>query len=132
MEDVRPAVVVDVARVGAHPGQRLARLGVGDPGHEADLLERAVLQVVEQEVGLRVVGDEQVHVAVAVEVGEADAHALADQLADPALDRDVRERAVAVVVVERVRQALVVVRVAVVVHAPRARTGAPSSASHTQ
>ncbi len=127
VEDVGLAVVVEVARIGAHARERPARLRVGDARREAHLLEGAVAAVPEEVVGLGVVRHEHVGVAVLVEVGDSQPHALADQRADPRGLGDVREGAVALVAVERVRQPLVVVRMAVVVDPVAARRAAPSS-----
>ena len=113
-EHVGPAVAVDVARVDAHPGDGLAAVGERHAALEGRLGEGAVAVVHEQERGHGVVRDEHVAPAVAVEVGDADAHALADVGADAGSGRDVAEGAVAVVVEERVRQALVVLGPAVV------------------
>ena len=114
LEDVDAAVVVEVAGVGAHARDLLAALRVRDAGGEGDLLEPLPAEVVEEERGLVVVRDEHVRPAVVVEVGDAEAHALADVRADAGGRRHVGEGAVAVVAEERVRQALVAVRVAVV------------------
>jgi hypothetical protein len=113
-EHVGPAVAVEIARVDAHPGDGLAAVGQRHPALEGRLGEGAVAVVHEQERGHGVVRDEHVAPAVAVEVGDTDAHPLADVGADAGGGRDVAEGAVAVVVEERVRQALVVLGPAVV------------------
>ncbi len=78
-----------------------------------DLLEPLPAQVVEQQVRAVVVGHEDIDKAVAVVIRNGHAHAAAEVLRDSRLGRDVRERAVAVVAVERVRERLVVFRIAV-------------------
>ena len=69
---IEPAVVVVVGPISAHAGLRVAVLVVGDARLDGDLGEAAAV-VAEQEVRHRIVGDEQVRVAVAVIVGGADA-----------------------------------------------------------
>ena len=112
VEDVGKAVVVEVARVGAHARDHRPLLVVGDAPGPRLLLERAVALVDVEEVRLGVVGDEHVHEAVAVEVGDADAHALARHGAEAGLLRHVLELPVPEVVVQAVRDALVGARVA--------------------
>ena len=77
-------VAVVVARVGAHPrlGPRIAVHR--DTGDEPDALEAAVPQVAIQEVGVRVVGDEQIDETVVVVVGRHDAEAVgAGRIGEP-------------------------------------------------
>ena len=52
-------------------------------GLEADLLKRPVALIVEEEIAHRIVGDEDVREAVAIQIGERDAHAFADVRAIP-------------------------------------------------
>ena len=96
-EDVREAVAVDVGAVDAHAGLRLAVDVEADAGAVGDVGERAVAVVAVEEVADHVVGDVDVGVAVAIEVAERDAEALAGGIGDAGLLRDVGERAVAVV-----------------------------------
>ena len=56
VEDVGEAVVVEVAEIGAHAGDGLAHLVVGDAGGGGLVGEGAVAVVVEEEVGEGVVG----------------------------------------------------------------------------
>ena len=84
-----------------------------DAGADGDVLERAVAVVAVQPVRLGVVGDEQVHPAVAVEVEHRHAESLRRRVEDAGLARDVLERAVAAVVKERRALALVRLRRAV-------------------
>ena len=73
---VHAPVAVVVARVGPHPGLR-ARLAVHrHPAQQAHALEAAIAEVVVEEVGVRVVGDEEIDEAVVVVVGRDDAEAV--------------------------------------------------------
>ena len=96
-EDVGQAVAVDVAAIDAHAGLRLAVAVEADAGAVRDVGEGAVAVVPVEEIPHHVVGDVDVGVAVAIEVAERDAEALAGGVGDPRRPRDVGERAVAVV-----------------------------------
>src|SRR5215216_3024563 len=75
--------------------------------YETDVFERAVAFVLIQEVGRRVVRDEYVYEAVAIEIAADYTHPVVPVgVRHARLDRDVRERPVPVVVVERVARAL--------------------------
>jgi hypothetical protein len=74
--EVEPAVAVVVAGVDAHAGLRPALAVHCDAGQEPDALEAPASQVVVQEVRIRVVGHEEVDLAVAVVVGRDDAEAV--------------------------------------------------------
>ena len=65
---------------------------------EPDLFPLALAAVGEQEVLHRVVGDEEIHQAVAVDVGGDHAERLAQRALDVGAGAHFRERAVAVVV----------------------------------
>ena len=81
-DQIRQPVVVEVAEVHAHAGDRLAVVAQGDTGFEADLLKRSVAFIMKQEIAHRIVGDEDIGEAVAIHVREGDAHAFADMAAD--------------------------------------------------
>ena len=83
-----------------------------------------------EEVVIRVVGDEEVGLAVEVVIGHADAHALADVIANAPLLRDVFEGAVALVEEELVRLAFVVARMAVIGARLRASRAAAAEYVH--
>ena len=85
-EEVLVAAAEDVGRIHAHAGARLAAVAEGDFGGQRDLLEfpsarcrRAAIHV--EEILHRVVGDEQVHPAVVIDVRGDHAEALAERLA---------------------------------------------------
>ena len=71
------AVAVDVGKYRAHGRSVLAVLSVGDAEIGGDFFEGAVVLVVEEEVFGLVVGDVDVGIAVAVEVGSRHAHGAA-------------------------------------------------------
>ena len=83
----------------------------GLEGHLGEACPSGVVAV--QEVGHPVVGDEDVHAAVAVVVGDGDSHPLAEGAVEADLVGDVGEGPVAVVAQEHVRQGLEDVRIAV-------------------
>ncbi len=103
-DDVQAAVAVDVAGIGAHAG-----LGTGlavdrDAGQQADALEVPASQVAVQEVRRGVVGHEQVHLRVVVEVGRDDGEAVASGgVLEAARRGGVAEAAVADVLEEQIR-----------------------------
>ncbi len=99
-EDVREAVAVDVAAVHAHAGLRLAVAVEADAGGIGDVDERAVALVLVEEIANHVVGDVDVGVAVAIEITEGDAEALAGGVGNARRLRDVGKRAVAVVAID--------------------------------
>ena len=72
-----PAVVVEIAEIDAHGRERLAVVVEADAGRSATSRKLSVAFVVEEEVRHGVVGDEDVHPAVVVVIGDGDAHALA-------------------------------------------------------
>jgi hypothetical protein len=76
-EDVHAAVVVVVLGVRPHPGDGRALVVVVDVPGRGLLRKGPVAAVQVEEVGLGVVGDEDVHPPVVVEVGDGDPHALA-------------------------------------------------------
>ena len=106
-------VVVEVAEVRPHAGERFALLGEADAGHQSDLLEGAVAVVAEEERLNRIVGHVHVDESVSVVVRKRDAQPLARGRRDGRLRRHVGERAVAVVAIQDIRNRIEVVRVAV-------------------
>jgi hypothetical protein len=111
--DVGQSVVVDVAEVGAHAGEGVAIGRVSNAGRNGDLFEFLSADIVEEKVGHGVVGDKGIEKAIAIEVSEGDAHALAEEGVDAGLMRDVGEGSVAVVAIEGVMQRQVEVGMAV-------------------
>ena len=95
-------VGVVVADADAHAGLLAAILAERDAAQHAFLAERAVVVVHEQQAGRRIAGDVDVGPSVFVEIGGDDGHAVARRRGgDAGLFADVRERAVAVVAIQR-------------------------------
>ena len=107
------AVAVEVGAIDAHAGLRLAVRIESDAGRVGDVGERAVAVVAIEKIPHRVVRDVDVGVAVAIEVAERHAEALARGIGDAGLLRDIGERAVAVVVKQPVGRAVELRRMAV-------------------
>ncbi|MFO0890856.1 MAG: hypothetical protein U0790_17135 [Isosphaeraceae bacterium] len=103
-DDVIEPVAVVVTLGDPHVGLDLALAVDGDPPAPGDVLEGAVVAVAPEDIGLGVIGDEDVHPAVAVEVRREAAHAPAVPRHARALG-DVGEGTVAVVPVKDVGQA---------------------------
>ena len=108
-EDVGTAVVIDIAKVDTHGGKGAPIIVDGDSGGQSHFPEAALAFVVEEEIGLGVVGDQDIDAAIAIVIGKCHAHALADVTADSRGFGDVSEGAVSVVVIEGVGEAGVVV-----------------------
>ena len=104
LEDVEVAVEVEIADPDPHAGLLHAVFVERDAALEAGLGERAVVIVAEEEAGRGIAGDVDVRPAVVIEIGRDRGHAVAALgFGDARRIADVRERAVAVVVVERDR-----------------------------
>ena len=89
------------------------------PACRAASRKRPLRSLWKRKFGHGVVGDEDVHPAVVVVIGDGDAHAFAAMGGDSGSGGDVGERAVAVVVIEAVGQGLVEARVAIGANAAR-------------
>ena len=76
-EQLGKPIAVDVLGIDAHPRLGHAVDVVGGARDLGDIVERPVTAVQEQEVGVHVVGDEDVDQAVVVEIGRHDAETVA-------------------------------------------------------
>ena len=115
-EVVLQAISVNVSAIDSHAGLGAAGGVEGDAGLERRVFELAAAQVAPEEVRYRVVGDEEVDVAVGIEVGGQDTEALGEDSAahgDPRRAGDVLKPAAAAVEVERVGSPIVFVGMAV-------------------
>src|SRR5581483_9628404 len=117
--DVGQPVIVVVAEVDAHAGERLAILVVADAGQQAHFAESAVAEITVQKALHGVIGDKDVCETVSIVVCKGNSQALAVRIGDSRLLRNVGKRAVSVVVVENVRQATVIIGMAVGANAIR-------------
>src|SRR5260221_1923366 len=97
-EQILPAVLIEVGSVHAHSGSRVALLAECDARRQADLLEFAVAAVAEEKILNRIVGDEEIHPAVIVDVGRDDTPCFAKNFPDARFSGDVRESTIAIVV----------------------------------
>ena len=77
MPDVRQAIVVQVAEVGAHSRKRRPLVVVGHACLKAHLLKSLSSEIVKQEVRAVVVGHKHVEKSVAVVIRKHDSHSLA-------------------------------------------------------
>jgi hypothetical protein len=111
--DIGPPVVIYIAEISTHAGERVAVQRVGDARRDGDLFEFLSPNVAEQEVGHSVVRDKRIEKAIAIKVGEAHGHALADKCIDAGLMRNVGKGAVAIIAVQGVVQRRILVGMAV-------------------
>ena len=103
LEYVHRSVAIVVADRDAHAGLWLAVLAVGAAARDTDVGERAVAVVAVERARIGVVRDVQIGPAVVVEVERAHAEAVrAFRARDARALRDVLERAVAAIVIQRV------------------------------
>src|SRR5215470_9666696 len=112
-EKVFPAVIIVVAEIGAHGGERLAILVVGDARFQRDLPEFTAAFIVEQKVRYRIISDEDVQKSVAIVIAKNDSHALAWVGSNAGLSGNIAEGPIALIVIQRVGQGPVVPGMAV-------------------
>ena len=112
VSDAGITVIVEVAEIEAHARDEGAFLGQRRIGLKSDLFE-LVAEVVEEKVVFGVVGDEEVRLAIEIVVGNANAHALSDVVADAPFLGHILERAIPLVEEQLVGRAFVEARVAV-------------------
>src|SRR6185437_15556530 len=111
--DIGPAVVIHIGSVGSHARKYFSFIRVADTGRHAILSKRAVAVVHEQKLLKRIVRNADIHPAVIVEIGEGNPESLAWRSGNMAASAYIRERTVAVVVEQIVRDRLEVVRMAI-------------------
>src|SRR5207249_8309283 len=90
-DQIRPAVIIIVGEIDAHTGEGAAVAVDGDFGEEAHFFKGSVAFVVIEEFDHRVVGNEEINMAVAVVIGESDTQAFA-AFCETDFLRDFRER----------------------------------------
>src|SRR5258708_15572388 len=112
-DDIGQAIVVVVAEVDSHACEGLAVFVVAHAGEQADFAKRAVAIVVIEETLHRIVRYKNIGKTIAVVVGKGNSEPLATRIGDSGLLRNIGESTVAVVVIEDIRQAVVVIGVAV-------------------
>ena len=117
MPNVRTAIVVDVSEVRSHARERVAFELVGDACGDRNLFEPPSADVVEEEIGHCIVGDECIEEAVAVDIGESDSHSFAEERVDPGFVRYIRKCAITVVAIKGIVKRSVLVWMAVATHA---------------
>jgi tetratricopeptide (TPR) repeat protein len=106
-------------RPSARSRHRSAGVIVGDPVEQPHLLKGSVAPVQIEEIGLCVIGDEDVRPAVVIEIGNADAHPLAQRLAETGGLGHVLEPSATEVVVQAVGNSNVGLRMAIDLDASR-------------
>src|SRR5690349_4448881 len=101
LEDIQVAVVVEIADAQSHAALFAAVLVESDPSLESALGEGSVVVVAEEQARRSIAGDIDVGPAVAIEIGGSGGQGIVRFYGENAgLLADVRESAVAVVVIE--------------------------------
>ena len=98
--DAHDARIVEIGRIDAHTGARLAVFAESHAGLHGDILERSVALIAIELVRLRIVRDEKIRPAVAIVIEHRDAERFRRGVEDSALRRHVLKRAVAAIVKE--------------------------------
>src|SRR5439155_7291816 len=117
--DVGQPVIIVVPEVHAHAGDWVAGVEQSRSRLQSDLFELAVSEIVEQEVRHLVIGNENIHEAVAIVVSDGDTHSFSDVGSDTGLLRDVLELAISFVTVKGVGEPVEELRMAVDAHLAR-------------
>src|SRR5580658_2015754 len=97
-EEVLIAIAVDVGRIHTHAGTRPAAFAVGHFGHERNLLPLVVSPIHKKKVLHGIVGNEQIHSPIVVDVGGHYAQAFPHGALDGGAAGHIGERSVAIVV----------------------------------
>src|SRR5437870_1546072 len=105
--EIQPAVVVVIAKGHAHCGHRFPTNRISHAGKGTDLAERAVVLVVKEISFYSVIRNEQIGPAIIVIIGCSYGEILSLRLKNVCGFGYVRERAVAIVVIENIRAAWV-------------------------
>src|SRR5215467_3454944 len=106
-------IIVVVAEVDSHASEGLAILVIADAGKKADFVEGTVSIIVVEKALDRVVCDKNIREAIPIVVGKGNTQPLAMRIGDSSPLRNVGEGTVTVVVIQDIRQAIVVIRMAV-------------------
>ncbi len=101
-ENVRPAIVVVVREIRTHACKHFSVLVIGHPGSQSDFAEGSVAIVAKQLLREGIICHKDVGPAILIEVVDCYAQSFSQNCADAGRLRDVRERAVAIVVVDQV------------------------------
>ena len=115
VDDVGIAIVIDVAKICSHARDEGGIFSESDVSLECHFFE-FVAEVVEQKSVLRVIGHEEIRLAIEIVVGHSDAHAFADMIANAPFTGNIFESAVALVEKKLIGKTLVVARMAVFGH----------------
>src|SRR5579859_1209315 len=110
--EVGPAVIVVIGKIDAHSRISAAIAVHGDLSEEADFLKRPVPFGVIKKFNHRVIGDDDVNVAIAIVIGDGDAKSFA-RFRKADLLRDFGEMTVAVIVIDQRSDRLEIVGMAV-------------------
>src|SRR5438105_7355726 len=97
-KQVHPAVLVVIRRIHAHPGAWPPLGAVTNVGLQAYFLELPVTAINKQKIRHRIIGNEQVHPPVVIDVAGHDTPSLAEGLRNPRFAAHVGKSTVAVVV----------------------------------
>src|SRR5436190_10069142 len=82
-EYVGPSIVIVITEICAHTRERVSVVVIAEPGSNGYFLKCAIPLIPEQLLRKRVIGDQDVRPAVAIEVVECDSETLAGPLRDP-------------------------------------------------
>src|SRR5205814_5784582 len=96
-------IFIEIGRVHSHPGARSSLGAVADVCLQSHLFEASAALIHKQEIGYGVIGDEEIHAAIVVDVRGNDAPGFAEMLRYSGLLTHVGESSVAIVVEQPTR-----------------------------
>src|SRR6266576_31379 len=101
------AIVIPVTKINAHAGNRDPVFREGHEGLHSYFLEALTSMILEEKISFLVVRDEDIHPTITIVVGDGYTHALPDMFCYACCGRDVRERAITIIVIQKIRLSLV-------------------------
>src|ERR1035441_5365321 len=125
-DDVGPPVIVVVLKINAHAGKGVAIAIESGSGRQSNLLERSVAAVVKEVFRHRIIGEQDIHEAVAIIVRDREAQTFS-RLVDSSLMRYLGELPTAVIVKQKYRFRLEQIGMAIRTGAIFSRLGAEHS-----
>src|SRR5947207_6841779 len=99
MPDVREAIVIQIAKLGSHPGDRFTIVGISHPDIHRYFFKGFALEIMKEGVRKIVVGDKNIGESIAVIIVKSYSHALTEPFRDAGLIGNVSEGTITIIAV---------------------------------